>query len=261
MYKTLFTVTFDAIFCGICSFFIVFCLVNYFLPLKTSLIIAVFVAIIFATACLFILKSIRQTAFLNKKERQLKQKIIDNLCFLPRFRQAEELAKCYRINKQNTTIYDGYFTTESEVVYANFSFRTLDKEDVASVKRQANSNLTAYEQKKQLKIVIYGNDFNDVAIKTCVLLGVTHKNCDDVFQLFKSTGYYPKTEVEVENARFDFKSFLKNAFDRKKAKTYFLSGASLLFLSFLTPFKIYYITFGTILIILSIIAKFITPKN
>ncbi len=252
MYKTLFTVAFDSLFCGFCSFFACFCVANYFLPLKSSLIIAVLISVLFSIICLFILKSKRQTAFLDKKEQQLKCKIIDNLCFLPKRKQAEELSKAYRVNGETTTLFDGFFTTETEVIYANFSFRTLDKEDIASVKRSADDGK---------KIVLYGNTFDSDALETCALLNITAKNGDDVFALFKSTNYYPKMEIEVATNTFDFKSFIKGIFNKRNAKAYFLSGASLLFLSFLTPFKIYYVAFGTFLIILSIIAKFITPKN
>ena len=252
MYKTLLTVAFDSLFCGVCSFFVCFCVANYFLPLKTALIIAVFVSALFSIFCLITLKTKRQTAFFNKKEELLKRQLIDNLCFFPYQKQAEELSKAYRVNGERTEVFGGYFTTEREVVYANFTFRALDKEDIATIKRRAD---------RGKKIVIYGNTFDSDALKTCHVLGITAKTGDDAFELFKSSGYYPKLEIEVDSARFDFKGFLKDAFSKKNAKSYFLSGISLLFLSFLTPFKIYYIAFGAFLIILSIIAKFITPKN
>lgn len=53
--------------------------------------------------------------------------------------------------------------------------------------------------------------------------------------------------------KFSFKALLQTILSRRNFKNYAFSGAVLVLVSFLTPLKIYYIVFGTILLVLALL--------
>ena len=78
--------------------------------------------------------------------------------------------------------------------------------------------------------------------------------------------YFSKYQIFPDNSKIDtsitklrFKDILNNMFIPQKAKSYFFCGLILIFSSIILPYHIYYIVFGSLLLIFSILCK-ILPK-
>lgn len=84
-------------------------------------------------------------------------------------------------------------------------------------------------------------------------------SASDVFLLMKSKNQFPVIQ-EAQISRLDklkkAKSKFLSTLSRKHFKSFFLSGMSLFLISIFVPFTSYYMIFGTVLLILSIICLF-----
>ncbi|MBR7090867.1 MAG: hypothetical protein IKC79_00260 [Clostridia bacterium] len=65
--------------------------------------------------------------------------------------------------------------------------------------------------------------------------------------------------IDVTQPKLSLRQILSGILDRKKSKTYLILGLLLLFYSFFIPYKIYYLIFGTLLLLLAIFSRF-TPQ-
>jgi hypothetical protein len=216
-------------------------------------VLSVIISILLALAVFMRLKNKRLKEVLSKKESAHRKKIIGQLCFLTKTKQAEEFYKAFLLLEKNPVkLPRGVSVNDEYCVYPLFTFNPLSPQDIADIKRK---------DKCLLPITIYADDFDDKTLDFAKSLGITLKNATDAYLLFKSANYYPKIEIEFcdqpKNARAIFTNFLSV----RHSRSFATSGLSLLFLSFLTPFKIYYVVFGCFLIIFAILSKFYGKKN
>ena len=76
------------------------------------------------------------------------------------------------------------------------------------------------------------------------------------FDYFFKFSTYPNTDIlNSTNLKPKFIDILKNFFTPNKSKQYFFCGLILIFSSIILPYHIYYIVFGSILLLFSIICK------
>lgn len=89
----------------------------------------------------------------------------------------------------------------------------------------------------------------------------------DLFLIMKEKNLYPEAKSETQNNPKKFsiaKTKLTSSITRTHFKEFFFSGLSLIFISVVIPFSTYYLIFGSILLLLSLISLFIknkTPAN
>ncbi len=73
---------------------------------------------------------------------------------------------------------------------------------------------------------------------------------------FKKEGIYPDcTNLMLERKKTPFKQVVLNFFTPEKAKGYFFCGLVLIFSSIMLPYHIYYLVFGSVLLMFSILCK------
>ena len=81
-----------------------------------------------------------------------------------------------------------------------------------------------------------------------------------LFKLLTETKINLKTDdLNLSESKFSFKDFALNFFAEKKAKSYFVCSLVLLFSSVILPYNFYYIIFGSMLMLFTLICK-ILPK-
>lgn len=79
-------------------------------------------------------------------------------------------------------------------------------------------------------------------------------------EYFLKNNIFPDTSIiNFNKTKFNFKDFVNSLFIPQKAKSYFVCGLILIFSSIILPYHYYYIVFGTILMLFSIICKLL-PK-
>ncbi len=75
-------------------------------------------------------------------------------------------------------------------------------------------------------------------------------------KLYKHYNKFPdEFELKTENSK-DYKKLLTYALNKKRTKSYFVASLFLIFSSFFTPLKIYYLIVSTILLLLTFISLF-----
>lgn len=243
----------DTIFCLFCSFAVAFVVIRYFLPLTPTYILSILLSITVSVVTFCTLKNKTTKTALNKKENSHRIKIIGQLCFLTKQQQSEEFYKALLISgKKINKIPLGLVIDDEYSLYPAFTFNNLSPQDLADIKRIDKSNLP---------ITVYAIEFDEKTTDFAKKLDITLKNSVDAYSLFKSANYYPELKVEFAETKKSVRNILQTFLTKKHAKSFALSGLSLLFLSFLTPFKIYYIIFGCILMIFAILSKFYGKKN
>lgn len=77
---------------------------------------------------------------------------------------------------------------------------------------------------------------------------------------FEKHNLYPdKSEINFNSTKLSWTDILKGVFIPKKSKAYFVYGLLLIFSSLILPYHAYYIVFGSMLLLFSVICK-ILPK-
>ena len=248
MKKLAISVLFDTAFAICVTFIILFVIFYYYLPVSPALTFAIIFAFIVGIFSFSYLKNKRIKAVYKKDEEKLKDKIIAQLCFMTAQKQTTELSKAYMLTgaKLNRLPF-GTVVDDKMVIVPLFTFNTVTPQDLLEVKRKVKSNLP---------ITVFGVSFDDSAKNFALKLGITLKTESDAYDLFKSANYYPEIKIELNESKQSVKTFLREFLSKRNVKNYFLTGFMLLFLAFFTPFKIYYILFGCILLVFAVFVKF-----
>ena len=90
-----------------------------------------------------------------------------------------------------------------------------------------------------------------------ILLITKEKLFIDYFSKYQI--YPDESKINTSITKLKFKDILNGLFIPEKAKSYFFCGLILIFSSIILPYHLYYIIFGSLLLIFSIICK-ILPK-
>lgn len=117
--------------------------------------------------------------------------------------------------------------------------------------------LTQYEIKSDNLIVICENFSHTINCKILKNLSIKIVDKDDLFlNYFEPNNIYPNCEILDDNVlKPNFKILYKKFFQTKKSKQYFWLGLLMIFSSFILPFKIYYLIFGSGFLVCAILCK------
>ena len=248
MKKLAISVLFDTVFAIGVTFIILFVILYYYLPLSYSAIFAIITALIVGIFTFLKLKEKRIRAVFKKDEELFKEKIITQLCFMVPQKQMTEISKAYMLTGAKLHRLPFGVAIDDQFVFVPlFTFNTVTPQDLLDIKRKV---------KKDLPITVFGVDFDEPTKQFAVKLGITLKNGTDVYSLFKLANYYPEIKIELNSTKTSAKIIFREFLSKRNLKSYLLTGFMLLFLAFFTPFKIYYISFGCILLIFAIFVKF-----
>lgn len=113
------------------------------------------------------------------------------------------------------------------------------------------------EKDTQILIVICNEIFGNLNIKILNNLEIKLVMKNELFNdFFCKQNIYPDcSNLKFEKAKIKFVDLMKNFFVPSKAKSYFLCGLVLIFSSIILPFHKYYLIFGSVLLLFSIICK------
>ncbi len=250
---------FDKIFVSVSIFLIIYAWLNFYIRNLFSTFI---LSLIFSSAIIFVLYY-----FLNKKHERVKlnKKSTDemNKSFLS-FRltpKKEKLDLLYQI-----------FSREYETKLDNgiLSYVKDDKKHIVLI-------ATHIDRIKENELINLVDEFVNLDFDVIDII------CQDVSQNINSnifidkkivfltkeklyTDYFSKYSIFPDDSKIDtsitklkFRDILKNFFLPEKARSYFFCGLILIFSSIILPYHIYYILFGSTLLIFAIVCKLL-PK-
>ena len=250
---------FDKIFVSVSIFLIIYAWLNFYIRDLFSTFI---LSLIFSSAIIFVLYY-----FLNKKQERVKlsKKSTDemNKSFLS-FRltpKKEKLDLLYQI-----------FSREYETKLDNgiLSYVKDDKKHIVLI-------ATHIDRINENELINLVDEFVYIDFDVIDII------CQDVSQNINSnifidkkivfltkeklyTDYFSKYSIFPDDSKIDtsitklkFRDILKNFFLPEKARSYFFCGLILIFSSIILPYHIYYILFGSTLLIFAIVCKLL-PK-
>ena len=143
-----------------------------------------------------------------------------------------------------------YILLENSIIIANFKFSSLGGSDIASVCKLAKTHdrnhvylITKSVERKAWQVA----NLQEIKIETV--------KAKQVFKFLAKRNALP--DLKKPKQKFSMRGLIEAVFSRRNFKNYVFSGAVLVFTSFFTPLKIYYIVIGTILFALALLS--LTP--
>ncbi len=244
----------DKVFITVSIFLIVYAWINFFLR---NLWITFLFSLVFTFACAFLL-----FYFLNKREVKKTQNkkylkdVEQNFLAFQLMNKANQLNLIKTIlNKSHKTekIKDSlifFHNNQTSQILISLSYEKLNQFEL--------NNLIAKREKDVTVLKIICHDFepniNTKILKNLTIEFITKKKLYDEFFLTFNT--FPNcSNLEDKNEKIKFKILIKNFFIPRKAKSFFLCGLVLIFSSIILPYHYYYLIFGSLLLVFSIICK------
>lgn len=146
-----------------------------------------------------------------------------------------------------------YLESADCYLYPCFSFDGLTKSRIGEIYKKANGK-TAY---------ILAPAFSDDLRSFTRIFGdkIRLFGGEEVYELFKKADMLPPelNSVKKHSKKEAFKAAARTVFTRRRSPRYFVFGITFLLFSFLVPFKLYYIVFGSIMMILALLCLFVSP--
>lgn len=242
----------DYIFIFIALFLAFFAWINFFIR---NIFLSIFLAL-FLTCTIFIVMYL-----LKSKKKQKSIHAQDSQIALTKFKLAIQSCSTQKL----TLMLKQLIPNNSEVkiksgnLHFNLNgcnyafvphFQKLDDAQLLNLIRNLNTqNITVFciSFDKQAEYIC--SVFKD---KTIQLIDLAK-----LYSAFVNKGIQIDTDnIDLTKPKISVKDVLKNSLQPQKSKGYFVSGLVLLFTSIIIPYKIYYVVFSSMLLILSIVCKF-----
>ena len=246
----------DKIFVTISLFLLVFAWINFYMrSLWTSFILATITSIALINIIYFFINK-KQTKINNIKVNNEK---IDDMFLAFKLSSKEEklnlLNKIYSISHQ-TKIKKGVLFYEKDnkqhqIILATH-FDKVDQRTLLNLLDENAANADCYD------VICVSSEYINSNIYANKSINIINK--EKLYKLFVETSVFPNTEMLAKNiSKPKFKDILREFFVPSKSKSYFFCGLILIFSSIILPYHYYYIVFGSVLLLFSIICKLL-PK-
>lgn len=148
----------------------------------------------------------------------------------------------YLILPNNTVIYPYYLNTIDEITIKKILSNTYPYNNIIIVCSNYDKNLQSFCQ-----------NINNIKIQLLTTSQFMNQFCQNTFNI--------PNILDVSKPKLTIRQILKAILDHKKSKTYLTLGVLLMLYTFIIPFKIYYLIFGSTLLILGILSHFSKKIN
>lgn len=238
----------DSLFSALCAFLISFTAVRFYLRSSLS---ALFIAIAFSLLC----GSLCFAALLSKRKKLL--------LYTSNAREKKTLAlhlsvcsenyvsKLFEKALEGTYPVGNRLEDEENAYFFKFTLSPLSPDDVADCVKYS------VEKHKQIFCCEAGAESQSLAAE----FGIQIKTIGEIYELLRLKNLLPEKYACGEIKKKTAWQSIKKRFNRKLCPSLFLCGLSLLFFSFFTLFKIYYIVFGGLLLTLAAVSLLFNQPN
>ncbi len=242
----------DILFAFAVTFIPALCLFRYLrLPLSASLLFAAAAGIFVALPVWFFLDRKREKLFLKKQDEETMEKLMLHLALSTPRQNAEFFRRFFAEKEENgetkTRTAAGLNAVETaEILYFPlFTVRPADGDEAAAVVRA--------KTEKQ-KCILCGQ-LSPEAEKLCSRLNIQTKVAKDVYAMLKEGNALPEHYLCEEAFAKKKKKRLKLYFAKSNSRHFLLGGILILLTSLITPFPLYYLIFGSALILSSVFVR------
>ena len=255
MKKLSFSVIFDGIFIGVVAFFISFVFFYAGALRKGATPLAVTTALLATLVGVILLSKKQGAIYLKKQEKKRLDELINGLCFCNRI---ETTAHFEQALIKSQTPYEKtpkglILTNKNLLLCPYFSFDGITKAEILRSYNKLSDGQTALVLSDT-----FPPETKQFAEKFDGKIKLAEKQT--TFFLFKKANYFPDFSVKLKTVKPTFWERLRSSITKRRSGSYFLFGLSIFAISFFTPFKIYYLFFGCVLLSLSIATLFLSKK-
>ena len=236
----------DVIFTFLISFIFCLCLFRYYrLSLFLAFLLSVLCGGLTACAIFALLRFKRKKFFLKKADETLKDKLLfhfalasDNnvTAFFHDF-----LSKTQTITKKAKLCLEG----EEEIYFLRFHASPVCVDEIFDTARRKSSK----------RKILLCSKIDEAALSLCRRFDIFVKTGADVFILLKENDALPEKFLGEETPEKKGKRRKQLWFSKSNSRHFFIGGAVLLSTSLLTPFPYYYLVFGSLLFLASILVR------
>ncbi|MBQ3506139.1 MAG: hypothetical protein IJA89_05155 [Clostridia bacterium] len=193
-----------------------------------------------------ILQSKRARFFLKRSDESQKQKFLLHLSLISderitQFFQklfSEELPK--RLGKLR-------LATKNAFYFLSFRFAPVSADDAAAFSRLKTAG----------KKILLCNQIDEAALQLCQRLQIEVRTGEQVYAMVKAKDALPDTYAGEETPVDKKQRRQRLCFSKSNAKRFLVGGALVLLTSLITPFPYYYLTFGSLLLLVAALIRFL----
>lgn len=246
----------DSLFTAFISFLLAFVLFNYFTPKPYSYALSACVA---ALVALFTLRRLlikfKKSADAAEEEKK-KNDALNQLDFSAKPKVVYLFEKALKKSGIISEKKNGGLYLPEKKIFAHFAFGFdgATKKDIVkafnSIKEGDVAHVFATRFPPEVRV--FAARFNGAVIL---------KDGNDVYKFLKENNSLPEITCVLSDGKPQKKNLFKEIFKKKKAKSFCAFGVMFLIMSFFVPFKLYYVIFGTALILLSVVCRIYGKKE
>ena len=252
MKKISLAVIVDTLFISFCLFILSFAIIYCFLSRSASFILSLTITFSGGLLSFYLLYQNFKKSQISGEEKNFINDLLNQLCFNTDKENSlliEKAISNLKIKHEKTK--NGLIVINDEfLVYPKITFEGLKESDII----RAYNKLT----NRQKAIIVYFKCSEEVKTfgkKFGGKILLTHAN--SVCFLLKKGNALPQIKIKLSLPKKEFREKLKGILTKKRAKNYFCIGLGFLLFSLFVPFKAYYIIFGSVTLILSVITYFL----
>lgn len=210
----------------------------------SSLAISAIIAISLSLACMFSIGYISS----HKQKPYSVDRLELELCMQENSYAINLLLSAIKNEEFENT--QNYILLKNAVIIANFKFSMLSYGDINSALQIATKH-----GKSKIYILAKGIERKAYQLANIRQIDIELVKTKALYKFLQKHNALP--DLKKQKVKLDIKQLVEIILSRRNLKSYLFSGTILIAAAFLTPLKIYYITFGTILLVLALMT--LTP--
>lgn len=168
-----------------------------------------------------------------------------------------DILKKYYLLKYDKVDYDGEKITLSGIKSVVYPLLTIEKTNAKQILDCFKKTPTGY------KTIILSTDYTEKAIEFSKYSKekITLYNAQNIFNSLRNSNMLPNYESVSFTAKRKFTDIIKSVFKKEKAKKFLFFGITLSFSAIYSFFPVYYLVFGSALIIIGLYLKILAPDS
>ncbi len=238
----------DVAFYTAAAWFLGIGILRYFrVPLGISIAASTLIALAVGGVCFLLISMGHRKRSLSKAERERKEKLMLHLALERDERVRALLVKAFSADGKDAFEAEDSVMVGGEKLVPLFTMQPVSADAAAFLIRRYGEEA----------FTLACNELSPEAEKLLSSFGRKAMRGDEIFALFERTQATPERLILGEIPRPKIKAKLRRSFSKKNARPFFTGGILLLIMSLFTFFPLYYLISGSVLLLSSVLIRFL----
>ena len=244
-----FPVIADTIFYAVCAFLLGFCALRFWgVSAPLAALDCALLALAVGTGVFFLERHSRRKKYLSAKQRAECDALLMHLSLSPPEKKAELLVSALSKEGRKTEREGSSLCVDGKAAELLFCMEPASADELARAIGRHGGDF-----------ILYCNRLSDTAESLLKRFPVEAMRGEEVYDLLRRTDSIPKELLGSVGAKKSHREKLRAVFQKSSARPFFLSGTMLLIMSLFTLFPVYYLTTGSVLLLLSVVLRLLAP--